>query len=761
MKLLNYLKLDLFSIISLGIFNFLILTNNSSLFRELFTLVFIFTIPGMLLTHLLKLTVKNLWEYGLYCIALSTSFLLIAGLSANFLLLVFSITKPLTLLPLIYFFNVVIGLLILLHSILPKNRGMHILLSHISFIDSVLIACSTFLPLLSIFGAISLNNGGSNILTMILLCLIPLLLICLIALENKLQEHTYYAFIVASSISLLLMLSLRSWHISGSDINEEFRIFQITKHMGFWNPYFSHAYNACISLTIVPTILSLFTKIQDEYIYKVVFQILFSLTPLALYTLYRNFTNKSISLLAVFYVIAQPFFIQPMTALIRQEVALFFFTLSLMVVFSRTLKKITANILFILFGMSMIVSHYSTSYISIGLFISSYVAIASLATIKEHVLVKKIIGSIRSFRFNVHLTHSIQAVPLLILIAFTYFWFFQFTQTSGNLTGVMTATIANLSHIGKEKKTTVESAKALSLFSAADTSTFENINKYVKKETSSFENSSIAKYAINPRDIPLYPISVLSVPPLYKSYWNIYLNNFLSIIKLITKVIVFLGPLVLIIRYFHRDTLDKEYIILTLVGIGIVGLVIIHPTLGEAYNLSRVYLQILFIASLGGILFITDIIPKINQTVKYTIVSVLFSLMFILFSGVSAEVIGGTAFLHLHNYGDDYDKFYTHDQEVKSAQWLSSHYDTNQFIFTDEISNLRLQSFGNITSAFPIVLPSAMYKNSYVYVRFANIARLRTDVSANGINILYSFPIDFLNKNKNLIYNNGGSSIYR
>ena len=93
--------------------------------------------------------------------------------------------------------------------------------------------------------------------------------------------------------------------------------------------------------------------------------------------------------------------------------------------------------------------------------------------------------------------------------------------------------------------------------------------------------------------------------------------------------------------------------------------------------------------------------------------------------------------------------------------WLSKNRDTKQFIFTDEISNLRLESFGNIATALPIILPSAMYKNSYVYTRYANLKRLRADTSINGVELLYSFPIAFLNEHKNLIYSNGGAEIFR
>ncbi|HSW89034.1 MAG TPA: DUF2206 domain-containing protein [Candidatus Saccharimonadales bacterium] len=762
MKLLHYLKFDIVILISIVIFNYFVVVNSTTIAREVYTVLFLFIIPGLLLTSLVEMKTKNYWEHCLLVIGLSTCFLLFAGLTENFLLHAFLIHKPLETLPLLYFFDCVFGLLLVIHITLPKKRlPFNISFSQISFFDFCFIFISSLLPLLAILGAISLNNGGSNLFIIILLSLIPIILLGLILFEERIHENTYYWYILTTSISLLLMLSLRSWHISGWDINDEFRIFQLTKNNGFWSPLFNHAYNACLSLTILPTVISVLTRINDEYIYKLALQILFGLTPIALYSLYRNFSTRIVSLLAIFYIIAQPFFIQPMTALIRQEVALFFFALTLTVAFSKTLKKSIANTLFILFGMSMVVSHYSTTYVTLGLFIASFIFIAFFRAFTKQVLVKKLYESIKNFRFNVSLNRNIQAIPLLILLAFTYFWFFQFTQTSGNVVDVFSQTIANFKNTFKHKQQGDETRKSLAVFKLTNANTVENIHAYVELQSQKFTRSIIPTYNVSPSAIKLYPVNNIEVKPFVKfSSVNRWFNNFLNIIKLITKVIVFLGPLLLLFKYLPKSS-DKEFIILNTAGVALVVLVIVHPTLGEAYNLSRVYLQILFIAALGSVVCILTFFPMIGNKIKYLLVGLIFSCMFMLLSGLSAQMIGGFAFMHLNNFGDDYDKFYTHDQEVYSARWLVKNSDKRQFIFTDDVSNLRLLSFANIPYALPVLVPSAMYRNSYVYARYANVIRLRTDADLSGVHLEYTFPMKFLNDNKNLIYNNGGSKIYR
>ena len=65
------------------------------------------------------------------------------------------------------------------------------------------------------------------------------------------------------SLSLLLMTSLRGWFVTGHDIQREFRVFELASGQGVWNiESFPDAYNACLSVTILPTIIERTTGIS-------------------------------------------------------------------------------------------------------------------------------------------------------------------------------------------------------------------------------------------------------------------------------------------------------------------------------------------------------------------------------------------------------------------------------------------------------------------------------------------------------------------
>ena len=57
--------------------------------------------------------------------------------------------------------------------------------------------------------------------------------------------------------SLLLATSLRGWYITGHDIQAEFLAFQLTNGAQHWRwARCENAYNACLSVNILPTVLA-------------------------------------------------------------------------------------------------------------------------------------------------------------------------------------------------------------------------------------------------------------------------------------------------------------------------------------------------------------------------------------------------------------------------------------------------------------------------------------------------------------------------
>jgi uncharacterized membrane protein len=341
------------------------------MFVDAFTFLFLTTVPGFFLRNIIIRKSQDIIRTGLYSFGLSIAFLMLFGLLVNLVLPIFGFVRPLTHLPLLISFFPALLVLYLFSSFFDRYEPYRI---DLSFADLMNTLPFIVLFILSIFGALSLNNGGTNFLTGAALLLIATIVLHLTFNERKISDARYVTSIIFIGLSVLFMVSLRSGHIAGWDINEEFEVFQITKLAGHWSmENIRHDYNACLSITILPVIFSQLTSsIPDEYIYKVLFQIIFAIVPAVMYVFFRYFTDrKSIAFLASFYFIAQPFFVQPMPALIRQETAFLFFSLFLLVLYD-SIKKTNKEIALLLFGFSMVISHYSTTYVTIAFLVTTF-----------------------------------------------------------------------------------------------------------------------------------------------------------------------------------------------------------------------------------------------------------------------------------------------------------------------------------------------------------------------------------------------------
>jgi len=193
-------------------------------------------------------------------------------------------------------------------------------------------------------------------------------------------------------------------------------------------------------------------------------------------------------------------------------------------------------------------------------------------------------------------------------------------------------------------------------------------------------------------------------------------------------------------------------------------LIILLPYISKAYTFERMFQQCLIFLSISSFIFFKKII---NHKKELFIISITFIYIFYtLFSlGFFLQTYGGNPTLNLYNFGFTYNALYPHHEEIISINWFNEE-GTNNLVYLDPYSQLKFYSFGDpIRDKVTKIIPSLIIKTSYVYSNFANKineinywdARERFN---NGV-LSLNFPTEFLNNNKNKIYNNGGSEIFR
>lgn len=746
-----------------GILIFGLITNLLALFdiqyfylRAIFSFIFLITIPGLLIMLMLKIRKIGFWEYLVYTIGLSIAFLMFGGLFINYSLPLVGIGKPLSLIPILISLNA----FLLVFWIIAYKRNNKILfeirLPKLDWLNKIFFITPVIFPLLSILGVIILNNGGPNYFTMLLLGGIAIYVFFIVLFRKKLNENIYPWAILMLSISLLLMYSLRSWHILGWDIHQEYLVFTLTNSAKYWSQYASGStYNSCISITILPTIFASFTKINNEYIYKLIFPILFSIVPLMIYLSAKKFLSEGYAFLTSFFFISQPWFIAQMPALARQEIAFIFLALILLLIFNHELNESIKAFLYIIIGMSIILSHYSTTYLWLATMVIFYI----LGRLLKIIFLK-----------NLKLFFSFKYILLMILV--TFLWQYQLNVPPNNLGGVLSTTIYDISNIFSED----------SITSGFNRLTFKNLN--INNDQNVSNNYLTMTREYKNRALILYPESTYRdyspcavFPEKLKSQVPIEISidvfNLLKVIKLFLIIILpIIGIFHLFKKHFYKKNKNRDisnlknsignYILISISTLPLIVLFLFLPSVQNEYNLTRMYLQGLlsfsFLTVLGGCYLLYKL--RLNK-ISYFILGLTLILFFLLSTGLVSQLIGGSPVLTLNNFGEEYDNCYTTQLEVKSAEWLANKREGNSMIYADTLARLRLTSYAYIIDCTLDILPSTIDTRSYVYLSQTNVKKGKVYKGYNVGLLVYDTPIEFLNSNKNLIYNNGGSEVFK
>ncbi|MEM3378387.1 MAG: DUF2206 domain-containing protein [Candidatus Bathyarchaeia archaeon] len=332
--------------------------------------VYLFIIPGMLIVILLDLIEINKTEFILFSVGFSCIFLMFIGFLTNEIGYLLCINNPLTKMNLIIVLNsfvVMFEALIFLFRAKFSNifsKKTMLQLRSLSFLLVIGI------PILSIAGGMTTYISASNFLVLLLTIAISLIFIVGIN-YTKITPKVYVVFVFAIAISLLLCPSLISKYLTSfaSDNPIEHYLFKVTKTNEYWNSSlygYDTSYgrvNAMLSVTILPTIYSSLLNLDDTWVMKIFYPILFSFVPVALYNFWQMRIGHKKAFIAAFLLMADFTFYSEMLGLCRQIVAELFFALLLITIFHPRMRQTERFICFMAFSGGLIFSHYALAEI--------------------------------------------------------------------------------------------------------------------------------------------------------------------------------------------------------------------------------------------------------------------------------------------------------------------------------------------------------------------------------------------------------------
>ena len=275
---------------------------NIPVFRQILGSIFLTFVPGWLFLCILKQDRLGLTEKFVLSVGLSISLIIFIGILINISYPLCGYETPLSLKSLVTSFTFALMIL----AVIAHLRGFDFFakrndLSLDARYKAIVLIPIFFLPL-SVLGMHIMNTKDNNAMIMAMLFLISIYIILISVFHNKIPEQVYPLIILMISISLVLLMGMRSNHIIGSDTHMEYYIFLQTLSNEKWQILNKNTLDSCLSISIFPVIYQSFLNINPEYLFKILYPILFSISPLLVYIITREYLSEIYAfLVSVFF----------------------------------------------------------------------------------------------------------------------------------------------------------------------------------------------------------------------------------------------------------------------------------------------------------------------------------------------------------------------------------------------------------------------------------------------------------------------------
>ena len=712
--------------------------------RQIIGFIYLTFVPGIIILRVLKLHKLGNIETLLYTVGLSIATLMFTGLFMNTVYPLFGIPRPISITPLIITMSVAVLILCVLSYKIDKDFSTpHSIDLKEILTPPVLFLC--LLPFLTIFGTYLVNFHENNILLLSLIVIISLI-VALVIFNNFIPKRLYPFAILMVAISILYHKSLISMYLTGWDIHVEYYFYKLTEMNSYWDWTIPNTYNAMLSSTILPSIYSYLLNIDAAWIFKIIYPFLFAFVPLGLYHVYQKQTDDRTAFLSVFFFMSFTAFYGVMISLAKQQMAMLFFVLLILSMLDKKIDAPKKAALSIIFSVSMVVSHYGTTYISLFYILMAWFLLSFM---------KNTIGDSENANLKNSKTITTTFVILYSVIAVSWYMY-----VSGS-----TAFNA-IVHIGD--------------------------HVYYSIYTDFF--NPVAREG-----------SVMSAIGIHEPAQS--LARFISrYIFHATQLFIIIGVIRLLIQR-NKMKFEREYIAMTLVSTVIIFMCIMLPFFSGKLHMDRIYLILLLFLSpfciLGGetvfkgILKLfrlvssrfkqkqacasdqrryskqdnrySDATPNINK--MYVLLVFIVLVPYFLFNtGFVWEVTGDAptsislSMERMKRSSDEnanvsFSGAYTYEQDVFSARWLSKSIDNKNPVYSDKLSYWYiLPSYGMIFPSRVLYNTTRIRDTSYIYLSHLNVVDglMAIGRGSNYNTTEISPPLWGNNK----IYSNGGSEIY-
>ena len=530
------------------------------------------------------------------------------------------------------------------------------------------------------------------------------------------------------------------------DIHAEYHLANLVKMNYFWDSTFSHSYNAMLSIVMLAPIYSIFLNMDLTWIFKIIYPFLYSFMVLGLYHIFQKQTDDKTAFLACFFFTSILIFGE-MVSLARQEIAELFLVLLMLLMVDKNMNKAKRAGLSIIFGFSIVVSHYGLSYIYLFSLVFAWLTLFLIdnPTINElwetlYFRLGKVTNSITDLR-DIERNRTIGINFVLLYAVFILTWY-MYVSSSSAFNAIV--------RIGGQIASSIftdflnpEATQGLSILLSETVSPLHELSKFLHHVTQFFIVVGIIKLILRHREMKFQDayaafsiinfmicIACLTVP---------YFSSALNTSRTYHISLIFLAPFCVIGGVTFFRILSKALAFISHKFFTVRGMVRKdnHINLQTSLNYLSIFLIIFFLFNTGFIYQIAEDNPTSRLNTDRMKKS----------NEITSLDLGG----------------YTYEYDAFCAGWLSTNIKSKDKIYADRIANeMVLISYGmqprSYWHAHDLTNKSWYLSGSYIYLRHTNAVKGnivgRGGTTWNTTDVLPpSGKID-------VIYTNGGSEIY-
>jgi len=391
--------------------------------------------------------------------------------------------------------------------------------------------------------------------------------------------------------------------------------------------------------------------------------------------------------------------------------------LAVLVLLDGDLPKVTRQIFFILFSFSIIVSHYSTSYLFLLILLLAWFGVSILCKCQT-----KWLNGGNRLGILCHIDpckRRISVLNVLLYLAILFFWFSEVTVAAFNCgIGFGAKTMASLTNFF--------------LFEA--------------------RSGSLSRLA--GRDL------IYGLPHQIHVFFN-----------WITWAMIGIGVIVVITSVLcksrcrdlsnNKSLIEIEHLFITLICCSLLVFTILLPFVSLGYDMQRLYLMVAVILSACFIFGCIKVSTYLNIQ-PYLVVLIILMPYLMCTTGVMYQYCGIPKDLTLNSVGHNYERYVIHEGESSGAKWLEKYTDINSRVYTTPFGFEVLFSQGAIPDSRLAEISIDTFKQDYAFIRYENMAKgekSRLIFTSEDSEKRLDLYLDYYSKN-NRIFDSNHSTVF-